>query len=131
MNTVPMVQGLGGAFLYADDVAALAAWYTEHLGITFQSWGKSHFVEFPSADVEPAGRHASTVFALMQADAPLPKGVRTGRINLRVSDLDALVARLKAAGVSVEGPGSPEFGRFAWAVDPEGNRLELWEPSTT
>lgn|GEM_PF-257039 len=123
---VPVVQGLGGAFLYADDVDALAAWYTEHLGLQFERWGSARGLELPSADRVPVGRQASTVFALFQADAPLGP-IRTGRVNYRVSDLGPLVARLEAAGFAVEQSGD-ENGRFAWVQDPEGNRVELWEP---
>lgn len=123
---MPTIQGLGGAFLYADDVDALAAWYTEHLGLTFQNWGSARGIEFPSADVEPAGRMATTTFALFQAEAPLVE--RTARVNLRVQDLDALFARLTAAGVRCERFGDESYGRFAHAWDPEGNKVELWEP---
>lgn len=126
---MPTVQGIGGVFLYADDVQALAAWYQQHLDLEFHNWGSVRGIELPSADREPAGRQASTTFALFQAKEPLPKGVRTGRVNLRVSDLDALLARLKAAGHEIEGPEGAEYGRFAWVHDPEGNRLELWEPA--
>lgn len=130
MNHPPIIQGIGGVFLYANDVETLAPWYTTHLGIEWQAWGKVRFAEFPSADVAPAGRQSSTVFSLMQADSPLPAGLRTGRVNLRVSDMDGLVARLREAGMEVEGPGEPYLGRFAWVHDPEGNRIELWEPPT-
>ena len=125
----PLVQGLGGAFLYANNVETLAAWYSEHLGLEFQNWGKVRGVQWPSADIQPNGRESSTIFALFQAEKPLPEGVRTGRVNLRVDDLDVVVRRFQAAGIAVEQPQSPEYGRFAWVNDPEGNRLELWEPS--
>lgn len=122
----PQVQGLGGAFLYADDVNALAAWYTRHFGLEFQVWGDARGVELPSLDREPAGRAASTTFALFRAETPLPP-VRNGRVNFRVPDLDAVLGRLTEAGVRLE-RGPEDFGRFAWAWDPEGNKLELWEP---
>lgn len=126
---MPTIQGLGGVFLYANDVDALAAWYRAQLDLDLQSWGQARGLEWPSADVAPAGRQATTVFALFQAREPLPEGVRTGRINLRVADIEALVTRLRAAGLEVEGPGEPsDFGRFAWVHDPEGNKIELWEP---
>ena len=126
LPAAPVVQGLGGAFLYANDVDALAAWYTEHLGLTLEHWGKSRGVELPSADRVPSTRIATTTFALFQADAPLPP-TRTGRVNLRVAELDTLLERLIAAGQRVE-RGPEEYGRFAWVWDPEGNQVELWEP---
>ena len=127
-DPLPTIQGLGGAFLYADDAAALAAWYAAHLDLAFQDCGSARGFELPSADLAPAGRHATTTFALFQAKERLPPGIRTGRVNFRVSDLDALVARLRAAGCEVEAPDGSEYGRFAWVNDPEGNRVELWEP---
>ena len=123
-----IVQGIGGVFLYADDAAALAAWYTEHLGLTFTNYGKSHFLELPSADVEPGPRTATTVFALFQADEALPAGVRTGRVNFRIGDLDGLLDSLRSRGVAIEPSEDESYGRFAWIRDPEGNRVELWEP---
>ncbi len=122
------VQGLGGAFLYVDDLDGAAAWYRQHLGLELQSWGDSRGTVLPSMDRQPAGRMASTTFALFQAEKPLPEGVRTGRVNFRVRDLDGLVARLQDAGVRTEALEDESFGRFVWAWDPEGNKVELWEP---
>jgi acyl-CoA thioesterase FadM/predicted enzyme related to lactoylglutathione lyase len=123
----PIVQGVGGVFLDAHDVIALAAWYGLHLGLTLQNWGSTRGVEFPSADLVPSRRAATTTFALFPATSPLGES-RTGRVNLRVGDLEALVQRLEAAGVKVERQPGEDYGRFAWAWDPEGNRIELWEP---
>ena len=125
----PAVQGLGGAFLYAADPAALAAWYAEHLGVKTQAWGPAHGVEWPSADRVPAGRPASTTLAFMAWEGELP-AERTGRINLRVADLDAVEATLAAAGVVVENR-MEDYGRFLQVRDPEGNLLELWEPAAS
>ena len=123
----PAVQGLGGAFLYANDVDALSAWYTAQFGIEFQQWGPARGVEWPSQDVQSVGLHATTTFAFFQSETPLPPG-RTGRVNFRVPDLLAAVARLEAEGIAVEVGQDESFGRFAWLHDPEGNRLELWQP---
>lgn len=126
LPAAPVVQGLGGAFLYANDVDTLAAWYTRTFGLELEVWGDARGIELPSADRVPSARIATTTFALLQADEPLP-AVRTGRVNFRVGDLDGLVARLTAAGERVErGPDEP--GRFFWVWDPEGNKVELWEP---
>ncbi len=125
---MPVVQGLGGAFLYADDVATLADWYTRYLGISFSNWGKVRGVELPSADLVPKGRQASTTFALFQAETPLPKGVRTGRVNFRVEAMEPLLESLRKDGYEVEVSPDESLGRFAWVMDPEGNKVELWEP---
>ena len=124
-----MIQGVGGVFLYADNVDALASWYTEMFGIEFHNWGSTRGVKWPSADIAPAGRQASTVFALFQSETPLPPGRPPKCVNLRVSDLKALVEKLRAADLEVEDGGPSDYGHFAWVHDPEGNRLELWEPA--
>jgi YbgC/YbaW family acyl-CoA thioester hydrolase len=136
----PVVQGVGGAFLHARDVDTLANWYTEHLGLLFEAHGAVRYCEWPSADRVPSTRVATTTFALMAAEegSPLPSEVeasqasagRTPRVNLRVGDLDGLVARLSAAGQRVEA-GPTTYGRFAWVWDLEGNKIELWEPPQT
>jgi len=122
----PVVQGVGGAFVYVEDLEATSAWYETHLGLVLQHWGNSRGVELPSADRVPSLRVASTTFALMLADAPLPP-VRTSRVNFRVANLDEVVARLQQSKQPVE-RGDDDYGRFAWTRDPEGNRVELWEP---
>ena len=126
LPAAPVVQGVGGVFLLVEDLERSAAWYAEHLGLRLEAWGESRGVEFPGADRVPSLRVASTTFALVRADGPLPTP-RTGRVNFRVPDLDALVGRLDAAGQRVERQ-PDDYGRFAWTYDPEGNRVELWEP---
>ena len=125
---LPTIQGIGGVFLYCSDLEVQAAWYAARFGLAFQNWGASRGVELPSLDVSPAGRTATTTFALFAADGPLPTP-RTARVNLRVSDLDAITTSLRSLGETVEIAQDEGYGRFAWVVDPEGNRVELWEPA--
>ncbi len=123
------VQGLGGAFLYADDLDALAKWYEERLGITFtMRFDSMAAIEFPGQDLEPSARKASTTFSIFRAEKSLTGAPKTARLNFRVSDLDALVASLEAAGHEVKRDPDESYGRFAWVQDPENNRVELWEP---
>ena len=124
--TGPVVQGLGGAFLYADDAPGLAAWYRAHLGLEMQRSGDTWRVELPSADRVRGTRIATTTFAIFPAEQALPPE-RTGRVNFRVAELDTVVGALVAAGVRTE-VGPQQHGRLAWVWDPEGNRVELWEP---
>jgi predicted enzyme related to lactoylglutathione lyase len=125
---VAKVQGIGGVFIYATDMEALARWYETHLGLTLQSWGQCHGTELPSRDIHPGARAATTTFSIFKAEQPLPD-VRTARLNFRVSDLDALLVELRAAGQAVEDKVEEgDYGRFAWVRDAEGNRVELWEP---
>jgi predicted enzyme related to lactoylglutathione lyase len=115
------VTGIGGIFLRARDPAALAAWYAEHLGLELEDWG--------GAVLRSSGGE-SLVWALFPAETDYfgPRD-RQAMVNYRVRDLDAMLAQLRAAGVTAEGPEETENGRFGWATDPEGNRVELWQPN--
>jgi predicted enzyme related to lactoylglutathione lyase len=113
------VTGIGGVFLRARDPVALAAWYGEHLGFDIESWN--------GAVVPSAGRDA--VWSAFPADTKYFGSLeQQTMVNYRVEDLDAMVAQLRAAGIEVEDPQTTENGRFTWAADPEGNRLELYQP---
>jgi glyoxylase I family protein len=108
------VTGIGGMFFRARDPDALARWYAEKGFDTlwWQERGPTVFAPFP-ADTDYFGR---------------PE--QAWMLNLRVRDLDAMVAQLHAAGVRIDSQETQEgAGRFAWLVDPEGNRVELWEPA--
>jgi predicted enzyme related to lactoylglutathione lyase len=110
------VTGVGGAFLRAEDPEALARWYEEHLGLR----GAGTYFTFPAA-----AHRGEIVFALHRRDdASAPA------VNLQVDDLDGVLDRLEAAGASVDPDRQTyDFGRFGWFTDPEGNRVELWEPA--
>ena len=123
------VTGIGGVFFKAKDPAALRAWYRDGLGLETRIGGPSYQV-FQWRDHEDPARAGSTVWSLFPEDttyfAPSRKPFM---INYRVRDLDALLAQLGQHGIPVEAKITDEFnGRFAWLSDPEGNRLELWEP---
>ena len=121
------IVGIGGIFFKSRDPAGLQAWYREHLGLEIESWGG---VAFKGMEVSPTGRDAGTIWSIMPATTkyfdPSPAPFM---INYRVEDLDGLLAALRAAGCQVDDKlDESEYGRFGWVVDPEGNRLELWEP---
>jgi len=114
------VTGMGGVFLRAREPAVLAAWYAEHLGIEMGEWGGAVF--------RSAGRE-TVIWAAFPADTDyLGRLYQQAMVNYRVGDLGALLEQLRAAGIPVDGPEETESGRFGWAVDPEGNRFELWQP---
>lgn len=117
------VVGIGGVFLKARDPKALAAWYTKHLGMPVSEHGAIVF-DGPSA----AG---ATVFTHFPVDTKyFGDGPQQTMVNFRVDDLDELLAQLATAGVSIDPKREDySYGRFAWIVDPEGNRVELWQPS--
>jgi predicted enzyme related to lactoylglutathione lyase len=111
------VTGVGGVFFRARDPDALKAWYAAHLDI-------------PQDDVIRAREGASLVFGIFREDSDhLPAGQRF-MVNLRVDDLPAMLERLRGAGVTVVRTEDEEgVGSFAWIDDPEGNRVELWQPA--
>lgn len=121
------VTGVGGVFFKAADPKALAAWYRDHLGLAVEEWGGVAFRWVTPAN--PAGV-GSTVWCPFKSDttyfAPSEKPFM---INFRVANLDALLAALRAEGCAVDDKvHDSEFGRFGWVMDPEGNRIELWQP---
>ena len=113
------VVGIGGVFFRARNPEALAAWYEANLGITSMASGWSWEQE--------AG---ATVFAPFPADTDyFGRSDQQMMLNFRVADLDAMLAQLRAAGAEVDEEIAEEsYGRFGHAVDPEGNRFELWQP---
>lgn len=118
------VLGIGGVFFKARDPKSLAEWYATHLGVPFdagQTYGTFTAV---------AGDQ--TVYSLFPQDttyfAPSPAPYM---FNFRVRNLSAMLEQLRAAGVAVEDRAEEyEYGNFGWVMDPEGNRIELWEPKT-
>lgn len=122
------VTGIGGVFFKGtNDHAALAEWYRDHLGLQLESWGGS-ILKWPD-DPKPDG--GLTVWTTAAADTKwFAPSESSFMVNYRVDDLDGLLAQLKEAGVeAVGGPESHENGKFAWIMDPDGNKLELWEPA--
>ena len=124
------VTGIGGVFLKARDPKALSAWYAQHLGIQLSEYGGANLLW--TDEVPPTT--GMTVWSLFPADTPYfgpgnSEGPQQAMINYRVDDLDALLAQLTSAGVTIDPKREDyDFGRFAWIVDPEGNRIELWQP---
>lgn len=121
------VLGIGGLFFRATDPDALNSWYREHLNVGAGC----------SADTGPVDEWAwatqggPTVFAPFKATTDYFAADKQWMLNLRVSKIDALLDKLRAAGIEVITKtewDSPETGRFARIHDPEGNAIELWEP---
>ena len=121
ISPVERVTGIGGVFQRAGQAASLRSWYAEHLGIDLSEWGMKQF-EWTAG--------GSTTWALFDHDTEyFGRPEQAFMVNFRVADLDAMLAQLRAAGVEVaDAVEESEFGRFGWAVDPEGTRFELWEP---
>ncbi|MBK7707657.1 MAG: VOC family protein [Acidobacteria bacterium] len=121
------VTGIGGVFIKsAGKGSELAAWYQKNLGISLESWGGS-ILKWTDDKAEDGGL---TVWSTADADTKwFSPSESSFMINYRVDDMDELLASLRENGVEiVSGPESHENGKFAWIIDPDGNKVELWEP---
>ena len=121
------VTGVGGVFFKARDPQALAAWYRQHLGVPVDS--QMGFAILPWGD-DPGPDGGLTVWSLSPTESewfqPSPS---TFMINYRVDDMAGLLEQLKAANIPIlKGPDTEFNGIFAWILDPEGNKVELWQP---
>ena len=123
------VTGIGGIFFEAKDAPALRAWYKRHLGIDVQAWGGAAFAW---ADAEGKPTDGMTIWSVSAEESdPFAPSTASFMVNYRVDDLYALVAALKAEGCNVlDKINDDAYGKFAWVIDPEGNKVELWEPPT-
>jgi predicted enzyme related to lactoylglutathione lyase len=121
------VTGIGGIFLRAQDPGALRAWYRDHLGIDVQDWGGAAF-EWTDADGKPSAGTTAWSIAAADSDSFAPS-TAPFMVNYRVADLHALLGALRDEGCNVlEKVDDSEYGKFGWVIDPEGNKVELWEP---
>jgi catechol 2,3-dioxygenase-like lactoylglutathione lyase family enzyme len=111
---VERVNGIGGVFIRSARPDELRRWYVEHLGIDVTEWGGAVL--------------DGVVWSIFPGDTTYFE--RESMVNYRVHDLDAMLEQLRAAGVEVDDRvEETEFGRFGWAYDADGNRIELWQPS--
>ena len=121
------VTGIGGIFFKGKgDSAALAAWYQKHLGMSLEDFGGA-ILKWPDDKAEDRGL---TVWHVAARDSDwFSPSTASFMINYRVDNLGELLAQLRADGVAIiGGPESHENGKFAWIMDPDGNKVELWEP---
>ncbi len=120
------VTGIGGIFIKSDNPDQLYAWYEKHLGLKRNQ--QTQAVVFPWR--EEGGKEGMTLWSLFPRDSKyFDPSQAAFMLNYRVEDLDAVVAALRAEGIRVLGREDYDYGRFAWIMDPEGNRIELWEPA--
>jgi predicted enzyme related to lactoylglutathione lyase len=121
------VIGIGGVFFRWGDPGRLYAWYEKHLGLRQTTGG---VVLFPWRQAGDGGKEQTTVWSLFPKDTDYFGTANPAfMVNYIVDDLDGMVADLRAAGAPVEDRREEsEYGRFAWVTDPEGNRIELWQP---
>ncbi len=126
------VTGIGGVFVRSQDPEKLGAWYARHLGIVQDEAPGMHVFRWQSPpDGDEAATPGSTTWALFPEDTSyFGDSTNTTMVNYRVDDLDAVLAALRNEGVTVDQHVEDhEYGRFGWVTDPEGNRIELWQPA--
>jgi predicted enzyme related to lactoylglutathione lyase len=123
-DTPGHITGVGGVFFKSPDPKALAKWYSEVLGLSVKPWGGA-VLPYDAPDHPPV-----TVWSPIPAETDqMAPSSRDFMINFAVDDLDALVARISSKGVKIlKRDDSDPNGRFAWILDPDGTKIELWEP---
>lgn len=121
------VTGIGGIFFKAKDPKRLAEWYRSHLGLNVEEWGG---VVFQWASPANPGGVGTTVWSpFPETTAYFAPSQASFMINYRVEDLHALLTILRSEGCDVDDQvEESEYGKFGWVMDPEGNRIELWQP---
>ena len=124
------ITGVGGVFFKSKgDHAALAAWYRKYLGMALEDFGGA-ILRWPDDKAEDRGL---TVWHVAGKDSKwFSPSTSSFMINYRVDDLDELLEQLRAGGVEViQGPDADANGKFAWIMDPDENKIELWEPTSS
>lgn len=121
------VTGIGGIFFKSNDPEALGAWYRDHLGLDVTDWGGAIFNWGG-----PGSEKGMTIWSAFKSDTTyLEPGTASFMVNFRVADLHTLLAALRSEGCNVDDRmEETEQGKFGWVIDPEGNKVELWESPT-
>jgi catechol 2,3-dioxygenase-like lactoylglutathione lyase family enzyme len=119
------ITGIGGIFVVSKNPKALAAWYRDVLGISLEPWGGATF------RYDAAGHPAVAVWnAFPEGESYLAPSQRDFMLDFAVDDLDAFLTRLEAKGVTIlKRDDSDPNGKFAWILDPDGTKIELWQPT--
>lgn len=120
------VTGIGGIFFKSRDPQALSAWYRTHLGVGVEDWGGA---AFRWAEDNPSGT-GTTIWSPFKEDTGyFAPSTASFMVNFRVENLHGLLAALRTEGCQVmDEVQESEYGKFGWVVDPEGNKIELWQP---
>ncbi len=121
------VTGIGGIFVKSKNPAALAAWYRDVLGLTLEPWGGA--ILRYDAPLHPP---ALAWTALPEGSKYMLPSSRDFMLDFAVDDLDTIITRLRAKGVKIlKRDDADPSGRFAWILDPDGTKIELWQPKKT
>lgn len=121
------VKGIGGIFFKTADQKAQNEWYAKHLGIKTSEWGTT----FEWRDIDNPEKKGQTVWSAFKAETKhFDPSTKEFMINYIVEDLAGLMEKLRTEGVQIVGElTDSEYGKFAHILDPEGNKIELWEPA--
>lgn len=120
------VTGIGGIFFKSKDPDAMKKWYSDHLGLPVDPYGAT----FEWRQDDDPSKKVTTIWSpFKESTKYFEPSTKDFMINYRVENLEALVAELKAAGVTIlDDIQSYDYGKFVHILDPEGNKIELWEP---
>jgi len=120
------ITGIGGIFIKSKDPKALRNWYRDVLGISLEKWGGAKL------SYDAPGHPPVIVWSAFPSSTDyMAPSTREFMIDFAVDDLDAVVARLKSKGVEIlKRDDAGANGKFAWIVDPDGTKIELWEPKS-
>ena len=127
-----MIDGIGGVFLFSNDTKRLASWYRDCLGIVAageDSECNSIYATFEYRDIEDPEIKRTIAWAIIPTDQDIKDKPRTGQINYCVKSMTETLSHLQSKGVAIDKTEDYEYGKFAWVTDPDGNKIELWEPS--
>jgi catechol 2,3-dioxygenase-like lactoylglutathione lyase family enzyme len=127
-----MIEGIGGVFLFSNDTKRLVTWYRDCLGILAEGQDSecdSIYKSFEYRNIENPEIKKTIVWAIIPTKQDIKDKPRTGRINYLVKNLGEVLNHLKSKGVAIEKTAEDPYGNFAWVRDPDGNQIELWEPS--
>ncbi|HKI79892.1 MAG TPA: VOC family protein [Ignavibacteriaceae bacterium] len=125
------LRTIGGVFIYCNDPLKLSGWYSKIFGLKFDCYnpGKCYGLEFIHKESKKPEIRSATVYSFMKSKRKLPANRKEFMINYMVKDLDKLLKKLKRMKIKIEKTEDYEYGKFAWVNDPEGNKLELYQPT--
>ena len=118
------VTGIGGVIVRSKNPKALSAWYRDVLGLEIEPWGGAKL-----SYAAPSHPSMAVWSPLPQNNDELTPSTRDFMLNLAVDDMDAYIARLTAKGVPILKRDQDDFGKYAWVLDPDGTKIEFWQPT--
>ena len=127
---MPLIDGIGGVFMFSTDPQRLAEWYQKSLGLEDGPSKATALSSSPSTIAKTTTQtpKTKTVWAILPATEDKPAGTPPFQINYRVPDMGQMISHLRAGGIQIEKAENYPWGRFAWLRDPDGNRVELFQP---